>query len=59
MIPVAQTDELSMKELVFYYDIVCPFAYMTSRLIESLARRNGAQIRWKPVLLGEYCRNIA
>lgn len=42
-----------MKEVVFYYDVVCPFAYMASRLIEGVARRNGAKILWKPVLLGK------
>ncbi|XP_068686388.1 uncharacterized protein [Montipora foliosa] len=41
-----------MKEVVFYYDVVCPFAYMASRLIEGVARRTGAKIQWKPVLLG-------
>ena len=41
-----------MKEVVFYYDVVCPFAYMASRLIEGVASRNGAKILWKPVLLG-------
>ena len=42
-----------MKEVVFYYDVVCPFAYMASRLIEGVASRNGAKILWKPVLLGK------
>ena len=37
-----------MKEVVFYYDVVCPFAYMASRLIEGVASRNGAKILWKP-----------
>ncbi|XP_073256647.1 uncharacterized protein [Porites lutea] len=41
-----------MKEVVFYYDVVCPFAFMASKLIEGVARRTGAKIRWKPVLLG-------
>ena len=45
-----------MKEIVFYYDVVCPFAYMASRLIEGVARRNGAKILWKPVLLGKYSK---
>ncbi|XP_078380491.1 uncharacterized protein LOC144663421 [Oculina patagonica] len=45
-------EDLAMKEVVFYYDVVCPFAYMASRLIEGVARRNGAKILWKPVLLG-------
>lgn len=37
---------------MFYYDVVCPFAYLASRLIEGVARRTGAKIQWKPVLLG-------
>lgn len=41
-----------MKEVVFYYDVVCPFAFMASKLIDGVARRTGAKIRWKPVLLG-------
>lgn len=44
-----------MKEVVFYYDVVCPFAFMASKLIEGVARRTGAKIRWKPVLLGKVC----
>ena len=43
----------TMKEVVFYYDLVCPFAYMASRLIEGVAQRTGARIQWKPVLLGK------
>ena len=41
-----------MSSAVFYYDVVCPFAYMASRLVEGMARRAGATITWKPVLLG-------
>ena len=43
-----------MKEFIFYYDVVCPFAYVASRIIEPLAQRNGARIRWTPVLLGKF-----
>ena len=38
-----------MKELIFYYDIVCPITY-----IEWLAVRNNLKLIWKPVLLGEW-----
>ncbi|XP_065056055.1 uncharacterized protein LOC135684423 [Rhopilema esculentum] len=41
-----------MKEFVFYYDVICPYAYLASRLIEGLAENVGAKIRWRPVLLG-------
>ena len=37
---------LEMKEIVFYYDIVCPFAFIASKLMEGVARRTGAKIRW-------------
>lgn len=42
--------------VVFYYDVVCPFAYMASRLVEALGRRTGAVVEWRPVLLGD-CGN--
>ena len=46
---------VGMKEVVFYYDVVCPFAFIARKLIEGVARRTGAKIRWKPVLLGKVC----
>ncbi|MBV69929.1 MAG: hypothetical protein CMH52_01145 [Myxococcales bacterium] len=42
----------------FYYDIVCPYAYLASTQIEALAERNGATVSWKPVLLGGIFRSI-
>jgi 2-hydroxychromene-2-carboxylate isomerase len=48
-----------MKEITFYYDVVCPFAYVASRLIERLAERNAASIRWTPVLLGELILHVS
>ena len=41
------------KEVIFYYDVVCPFAYMASRYIEQLGQKTGAHIHWRPVLLGK------
>ena len=38
--------------VVFYYDVVCPFAYCASHLVEAMASRTGAQLHWRPVLLG-------
>ncbi|XP_057300975.1 uncharacterized protein LOC130635615 isoform X2 [Hydractinia symbiolongicarpus] len=40
------------KEIVFYYDIICPYAYLASKLIKDVAQRNGAKLVWRPVLLG-------
>ena len=48
-----------MKEVVFYYDVVCPFAFMASKLIEGVARRTGAKIHWKPVLLGKWINMLS
>lgn len=39
-------------EFPFYYDIVCPYAYLASTRIEALAARWGARVQWRPVLLG-------
>ncbi|RKO87640.1 thioredoxin-like protein [Blyttiomyces helicus] len=40
------------KKLEFYYDVVCPWAYVASTRIDALAARQGAEIVYKPVLLG-------
>jgi 2-hydroxychromene-2-carboxylate isomerase len=42
----------------FYYDIVCPFAYLASTQVEALAARAGAEIEWVPILLGGVFRAI-
>ena len=39
-------------QLSFYYDVVCPYAYLASLRVEALAERTGAELRWCPVLLG-------
>ncbi|KAI8634543.1 protein disulfide [Xylariaceae sp. FL1651] len=36
----------------FYYDIVCPFAYIASTRIEAVTARAAATVVWRPVLLG-------
>ena len=43
--------------LRFYYDIVCPYAYLASRRVEAMAERTGATLEWCPVLLGGLYRN--
>ena len=42
----------------FYYDIVCPYAYLASTQVEALAARAGAEIIWEPILLGGVFRAI-
>lgn len=35
----------------FYYDIVCPFAYMASTVVKEMEKA-GLSVNWTPVLLG-------
>ena len=39
-------------KLRFFYDVVCPYAYLASQRVEALAARTGAELEWCPVLLG-------
>lgn len=41
-----------MERFTFYYDVVCPYAYLASTQVEAMAARAGAEIEWVPVLLG-------
>ena len=45
--------QMTARSFKFYYDVVCPFAYMASTLVEKVAERTGASVIWTPVLLGE------
>ncbi|RMG97711.1 MAG: 2-hydroxychromene-2-carboxylate isomerase [Deltaproteobacteria bacterium] len=41
-----------VPDLEFYFDITCPYAYLASTVIEDVARRCGATLRPRPILLG-------
>ena len=47
-----------MKRVDFHYDFACPYAYLASTQIEAVAARTGAEIVWKPMLLGGVFRAI-
>ncbi len=36
----------------FFYDFSCPYAYLAHTQVEALCERAGAELRWKPFLLG-------
>ncbi len=40
------------KQIDFYFDIVSPYSYIASMLIEDVAHRVNAKVIWKPFLLG-------
>jgi 2-hydroxychromene-2-carboxylate isomerase len=44
--------------ITFYYDVVCPYAYLASTQIEAAAARVKSEIEWVPVLLGGIFRAI-
>jgi len=45
-------------QLLFYYDVVCPFAYIASTRVQELAQHTNAELIYKPVLLGGIFRGI-
>jgi 2-hydroxychromene-2-carboxylate isomerase len=46
------------RRLRFFYDFVCPYAYLASLRVEDLARSAGAELVYEPVLLGGIFRSI-
>lgn len=50
--------ETAPPSIDFYFDLVCPWAYLASLQIEELAREAGATLRLVPTLLGGVFRAI-
>ena len=44
--------------VTFYYDIVCPYAYLASTQLQRLVDGTDTQVEWVPVLLGGIFRNV-
>ncbi len=40
------------QQIDFYFDVVSPYSYIASILIDDVARRGNAKVNWKPFLLG-------
>jgi 2-hydroxychromene-2-carboxylate isomerase len=38
--------------LEFFFDYASPYSYLASQQVEAVAERNGAELRWRPFLLG-------
>jgi len=43
---------VSGRSVEFWYDVVCPYAYLGSTQIERVAAEAGARVEWRPFLLG-------
>lgn len=46
------TMDRSRQSVEFYFDVVCPWAYIASKRIEKLAQESDADLEWHPTLLG-------
>ena len=40
------------KQIDFYFDLVSPYSYVASMLIDEVALQGNAKVNWKPFLLG-------
>ena len=40
------------KTLEFFFDYASPYSYLASEQVEALVKRTGAELRWRPFLLG-------
>ena len=47
-----------MRRLDFWFDYSCPYAYLGSTQVEALARRTGAALTFRPMLLGGVFRAV-
>jgi len=47
-----------MKTIDFYYDVVCPYAYLASTRIHALAKDTGAELTYRPILLGGVLKSV-
>ena len=47
-----------MSTIDFYYDIVCPYAYLASTRIGALAEDAGAELIYRPILLGGVLKSV-
>ena len=41
-----------MKQVEFYFDVGSPYSYLAYHQLQKIARDKGAQILWRPMLLG-------
>lgn len=48
----AESSQAQRLTLDFYYDLASPHSYLAATQLEGLARRTGAEIRFRPLLLG-------
>lgn len=45
------------ESITFFYDVVCPYAFMGSRVIDQVGADLGREVEWVPMLLGGVFRH--
>jgi len=48
----------STPRVEFYFDVSCPYAYLAHERIAEACQRHGADLEWKPILLGGLFRSV-
>ena len=46
------------RQVDFFHDFSSPYSYLGATQIERIAKAHGAQVRWRPILLGALFRQI-
>jgi 2-hydroxychromene-2-carboxylate isomerase len=49
---------LPAMQIEYHFDFSCPYAYLGSTQIEAVAARTGAELKWRPMLLGGVFRAV-
>ncbi len=57
-VPVPDLSLAAPPTLDVYWDFSSPFAYLGATQVEALAKRTGARVTWRPLLLGGLFRSI-
>lgn len=47
------------KQIEFFLDVVSPYSYLAWKVLPGIAAQQGAQVRWRPVLLGAVLKSTA
>ncbi len=52
------TSSDARSHVAFYFDVVCPYAYLAHTQIEAVCKRAGVTLTWVPILLGGLFRDV-
>jgi 2-hydroxychromene-2-carboxylate isomerase len=51
-------DGLMAKQIEFFFDYLSPFSYLADTQLPAIARRTGAEIAYRPILMGAVMKNV-